>query len=55
MKTIIELRRWAFALSLAVLIGGTFSQRLTAQDQPDQDDPPTRVARLGYLQGSVSF
>ncbi len=24
------------------------------QDQ-DQDDPPSRVARLGYLQGSVSF
>ncbi|MFZ0536560.1 MAG: hypothetical protein WAM47_06850, partial [Candidatus Sulfotelmatobacter sp.] len=25
-----------------------------AQDQ-DQDDPPARVARLGYMEGSVSF
>ncbi len=25
------------------------------QDQQQQDDPPTRVARLGYLEGSVSF
>ena len=30
--------------------------RAVAQDQGnDQDDPPTRVARIGYLQGSVSF
>ena len=55
MKTLTELHRWTITLSLAVLISVTFSQRLTAQDQPDQDDPPTRVARLGYLQGSVSF
>jgi len=27
--------------------------RASAQDQ--QEDPPSRVARLGYLQGSVSF
>src|SRR5690242_5730972 len=26
-----------------------------AQDQQDQDDPPSRVARLGYMEGSVSF
>jgi len=26
-----------------------------AQDQYDQYDPPSRVARLGYMQGSVSF
>ena len=26
-----------------------------AQDQYDQYDPPGRVARLGYMQGSVSF
>jgi len=25
------------------------------QDQQDQDDPPSRVARLGYMEGSVSF
>src|SRR6516165_5207131 len=29
--------------------------RANAQDQQDQDDPPGRVARLGYMQGSVSF
>ena len=26
-----------------------------AQDQDQQDDPPSRVARLGYMEGSVSF
>ncbi len=30
-------------------------QRAMGQDQRDQDDPPSRVARLGYMQGSVSF
>ena len=38
----------AFALATIVL-----PTRATAQDQ--QDDPPSRVARLGYMQGSVSF
>jgi hypothetical protein len=36
--------------SFAVSITGTAS----AQDQ-DHEDPPGRVARLGYMQGSVSF
>ena len=40
----------ALALSTAVL-----PIRATAQDQGQQDDPPTRVARLGYMEGSVSF
>ena len=40
----------ALALSTAV-----FPARATAQDQGQQDDPPTRVARLGYIEGSVSF
>src|SRR3954447_21036937 len=26
-----------------------------AQDQRDDDDPPGRVARMGYIEGSVSF
>jgi hypothetical protein len=34
------------------LLTTTLQQRATAQDQ---DDPPGRVARLGYMQGSVSF
>src|ERR1039457_2323310 len=38
------------ALSVAVL-----PIRAFAQDQDQQDDPPTRVARLGYIEGSVSF
>jgi hypothetical protein len=40
----------ALALSTAVL-----PIRATAQDDNQQDDPPTRVARLGYMEGSVSF
>ncbi len=31
------------------------STRAVAQDQNQQDDPPIRVARLGYMEGSVSF
>ncbi len=38
------------------LLTTTLPQRAAAQDQDqDQDDPPGRVARLGYMQGSVSF
>lgn len=51
----LKLRRWTIALSVAVLVSMTISQRLLAQDDNDQDDPPTRVARLSYLNGSVSF
>jgi hypothetical protein len=47
-------RRWScasalLAVALAIL---TLSAPTRAQDQ---DDPPGRIARLGYLQGSVSF
>jgi hypothetical protein len=56
MKILRELRRCAIAVSLAALFSISFCQSLIAQDdQSDQDDPPTRVARLSYLQGSVSF
>src|SRR5271166_6278254 len=55
MKMFKKLRRWTIALSVAALMSMTLTQRLAAQDQPEQDDPPTRVARIGYLQGSVSF
>src|SRR5262252_3520635 len=46
-------RRWScasalLAVALAIL---TLSAPTRAQDQ---DDPPGRIARLGYLQGSVS-
>jgi len=43
---------WSVLLTLTLLTI-TFPTRATAQD--DQDDPPTRVARLGYMEGSVSF
>jgi hypothetical protein len=53
MRTVHKAMRWAIALSATVLLSATFlTQRLNAQDQ---DDPPGRVARLAYLQGSVSF
>ena len=39
---------------LILLLMTVAQQRATAQDQ-DQDDPPGRVARLGYIEGSVSF
>ena len=57
MKKLKEVLRWemSIALFVAALVSITLSGRLAAQDQPEQDDPPTRVARLAYLQGSVSF
>ncbi len=48
-----KLVRWSGVLAIA-LSTIVFATRLVAQDQ-NQDDPPGRVARLGYLQGSVSF
>jgi hypothetical protein len=51
MKTADKLTRW-IAISIAVLLGAALLQSAKAQGQ---DDPPGRVARLGYLQGSVSF
>ncbi len=41
------------ALLIFTLSTLTFSALAFAQD--DQSDPPTRVARLGFLEGSVSF
>ncbi len=50
MKTTLKLVKWSVVLGIAL---ATFAlpTRSIAQD----DDPPGRVARLGYLQGSVSF
>ncbi|HZZ15863.1 MAG TPA: hypothetical protein VFE08_07870, partial [Candidatus Sulfotelmatobacter sp.] len=54
-KTMKQFGWWSamFALTLATVVLPTLA---AAQDdyQP-QDDPPTRVARLGYMEGSVSF
>lgn len=41
---------WSLAVALAAV---AFVPQIRAQD--DYDDPPTRVARLGYIEGSVSF
>jgi hypothetical protein len=53
-----------FNRSLAVTLAGALMalailtialQPLGKAQDTDQDDPPTRVARLGYMEGSVSF
>ena len=54
MKTTQKLVWWSAVLGIA-LVTIALPTRSAAQDQQDQDDPPGRVARLGYLQGSVSF
>ena len=51
MKTTLKLVWWSAVLGIA-LANIALPTRSAAQDQ---DDPPGRVARLGYLQGSVSF
>jgi hypothetical protein len=43
------------ALALATIIQPTRASAQSQSQSEDQDDPPGRVARLGYLQGSVSF
>ncbi len=54
-KNLKKFRWWGAFLGLALAIVSV-SMRATAQDQgDDQDDPPGRVARLGYMQGSVSI
>jgi hypothetical protein len=42
---------WVSVLFMAAILAMTFPQRTAADD----NDPPVRVARLSYLQGSVSF
>jgi hypothetical protein len=54
MKTTLKLVWWSAVLGIA-LVTIALPTKSAAQDQQDQDDPPGRVARLGYLQGSVSF
>ena len=47
--------RWTIGVLAMAVVSAALVQRVVAQDQPDQDDPPSRVARLGYMQGSISF
>jgi hypothetical protein len=47
---------WLSAVLLVALATLALPQQAAAQDQQDQqDDPPGRVARLGYIEGSVSM
>jgi hypothetical protein len=48
-------RLHTLTLSTTLFVSSALAPLSLAQDQYDQDDPPSRVARLGYLQGSVSF
>jgi len=51
-----KLSRLGAALLVAITIAA-LPLRTSAQDQQDsqQDDPPSRVARLGYMEGSISL
>ena len=51
-KALKEILSWMSLLVGIALLTAALPQRAAAQDQ---DDPPGRVARLGYMQGSVSF
>ncbi|MFI5113619.1 MAG: DUF6600 domain-containing protein [Terriglobales bacterium] len=53
-QTFKRLGQWSavFGLALSTMVLPTGA---AAQDQNQQDDPPSRVARLGYMEGSVSF
>ena len=51
-KALKKTMRWMSLLVGVALLATTLPQPAAAQDQ---DDPPDRVARLGYMQGSVSF
>src|SRR5215831_12995114 len=47
-----QMRKFGFALLAVALLSAAVTQIAQAQDQ---DDPPGRVARLGFMEGSVSF
>src|SRR5258708_4305754 len=50
--------RWILAFMALALVSTALMRQVAAQDeqdQLDQDDPPSRVARLGYMEGAISF
>jgi len=47
-----QMQSWIILLVGVALLTTALPRQAAAQDQ---DDPPDRVARLGYMQGSVSF
>jgi len=46
---------WSIAVFGLALSTAVLPMRSTAQDGDQRNDPPTRVARLGYIEGSVTF
>jgi hypothetical protein len=52
--TLLKKFSWGSAVLGLALAAIAIPKPTFAQDQ-DQDDPPARVARLGYMEGSVSF
>jgi hypothetical protein len=52
MRTILKRLGWPCAVLGLALTTLSIAKSASAQDQ---DDPPARVARLGYMEGSVSF
>jgi FecR protein len=55
MRELTKNLRRTIALLAVATVSIALGQRAVAQDQQEQDDPPSRVARIGYIQGSVSF
>lgn len=55
MTTKLQKLFWGSAVLALALSTALLPLRSAAQDDNPQDDPPTRVARLGYMEGSVSF
>ena len=48
MREITKNLRRTIVLLVMAMVSTALVQRAFAQDQPDQDDPPSRVARLGF-------
>jgi hypothetical protein len=46
---------WSAVLALATVILATRAAAQDRDEQDQQDDPPSRVARIAYIQGSISF
>src|SRR6267378_8275638 len=56
MTKILKKFGWCSAVLGLVFVTALLPIRVAAQDQyQQQDDPPSRVARIGYMEGSVSF
>lgn len=54
-KALRKMGLWSALLGLAIVTIVLPTRAAAQDDQPQQDDPPSRVARLGYMEGSVSF